>query len=79
MLLPIQTTKRFTYASENMLRKGSRLIVEFNRKPHVGICGDQVDAFPKSIAIKPVSEVLDEMPVFSESLLRLGEWMANYY
>ncbi len=79
VLLPIQTRQNFTYSSDRDIPKGCRLIVELNRKPCIGICGNRVDSAPDGKKVRPVIEVLDESSLFSDTLLRLGDWMANYY
>jgi primosomal protein N' (replication factor Y) len=74
----------FSYAVRDALRGkiavGSRVRVPFGRgdKSVVGYCVGLSETAPPR-TVKEVREVLDEVPLLTENLLRLTRWMADYY
>lgn len=78
--LPIGTTREFVYSHNGPLKIGCRVLVRFNRKLCMGISGARsLDALQKGIRYLPIDEVLDEEPVITDDLYKLGLWMASYY
>lgn len=78
--LPLALRKEFHYCSEVGIPEGARVLVSFNRRDMIGICGSGSGTAPgESISYKPILEVLDTRPVLSEHLLNLAKWMADYY
>ncbi|MBW6514562.1 MAG: primosomal protein N' [Candidatus Syntrophosphaera sp.] len=78
--LPLALSKEFHYRSAQSIAEGARVLVTFNRKDMIGICGEQLTVPPEaSISYKPILEVLDEEPVLNPKLLALAKWMADYY
>jgi primosomal protein N' (replication factor Y) (superfamily II helicase) len=78
--LPLALRKEFHYCSEVGIPEGARVLVSFNRRDMIGICGSGSGTAPgKSISYKPILEVLDTRPILSEHLLNLAKWMADYY
>lgn len=78
--LPISLRRDFHYSSARVIPEGVRVLVSFNRKDMVGICGRQFQGVPDaSISYKPILEELDTVPVLPQSLLRLADWMSGYY
>lgn len=80
--LPVPLDKTFTYLVPPELapsmQTGRRVLVPFGRKKLSGI----VVGFPKSSphpSLKPVIDILDSTPTFSEEMLRLTRWIAEYY
>ena len=57
---------------------GSRVIVPFRRQRLAGVVTELHDRAPK-VTAKTVLEVLDETPALSRELLRLGQWISDYY
>jgi primosomal protein N' (replication factor Y) len=80
--LPVPLFRVFTYEVDDVLahraQRGMRAVVPFRAKRLLGvIVGTSV---PKpGVTIKRVSALPDEAPVISDSLIRLGDWMARYY
>ncbi len=74
----------FTYAVGSPLAEtigvGKRVRVPFGRgdRPVIGYCIGVHDNRPGR-AVKEVLAVLDEEPLFTDHLLRLTRWMADYY
>jgi primosomal protein N' (replication factor Y) len=80
--LPVPVPRTFTYSVPDHLApfitRGSFVLVPFGSKKFSGI----VVGFPETTTlagIKPVIDLLDPSPIVSEGLLKLGEWMADYY
>ncbi|MBI3894541.1 MAG: primosomal protein N' [Acidobacteria bacterium] len=81
--LPVPLNQLFTYSIPDSLslKPGMRVIVPFGSRQLVGVvvrCGDMSAAI-EITAIKPIQEVLDEEPALSGEMLRLGQWIADYY
>ncbi len=81
---PISVDRLFTYAVPQYLdaiaQPGVRVLASFHRDNQEGVVVERVnetDLDPKKI--KNISECLDEEPTFSEELLELTKWMADYY
>jgi len=78
--LPLFQT--YTYSVPDPLRPmiaaGKRVLVPFGNRRITGyVLGPaMVDG---TCGIKPVIEILDEMPLFPESMIPLFRWMADYY
>ncbi|MGE5315713.1 MAG: primosomal protein N' [Acidobacteriota bacterium] len=80
--LPLPVPRTFTYfvpeALSGLVHKGSLVLVPFGTKKCSGIVVD----FPSEAGVaglKPVLDVMDPAPVLSEGLLKLGQWLADYY
>lgn len=80
--LPVPVQRTFTYSVPESLapfvQRGSYVLVPFGTKKVSGIVVD----FPETTSltsIKPIIDILDPKPIVSERLMRLGEWMADYY
>lgn len=80
--LPVPIHHSFTYFVPPELQGqatiGSRVVVPFGKKRLTGI----VVGHPKATTVsnvKPIADVLDEVPTFSKELLKLTEWIAEYY
>jgi primosomal protein N' (replication factor Y) len=78
--LPVPLDMVFTYrvAGDAAPVVGGRVLVPFRQQRLTGIVVDLHDRKP-SLAIKPILNVLDAAPVLDEQLLRLGQWIADYY
>lgn len=80
--LPLPVFQSFTYAVDttpaNPLVPGTRVIVPVRRRRAIGICL----ATPTATSVKsprPIVDVPDARPVFSERLLSVCRWIADYY
>ncbi len=86
--LPLPIRQTFTYSlpaglAEN-IRIGARLVVPFGNRQLTGyVVGLSealaVDSVIDPAAIKDVLEILDEVPLLTEEILKLTEWTADYY
>jgi primosomal protein N' (replication factor Y) len=80
--LPVPIDHTFTYSvpadlqSQAML--GCRVVVPFGKKKITGvIVARSTDT--NIAAIKPIDDVLDGVPTFSEEMLKLTRWISDYY
>jgi primosomal protein N' (replication factor Y) len=79
--LPVPLDHAFTYAVREgqRPRRGARVIVPFRNEKLIGVVtGTNVKA-PADFEVRFLEAVLDDEPLLSESLLKLAEWMAQYY
>ncbi|MBV9610758.1 MAG: primosomal protein N' [Acidobacteria bacterium] len=77
--LPVSLETNFTYrvnGTEPVV--GGRVLVPFRNLRLSGVVIAVHDTAP-SVATKDVLQVLDEAPVLDSELLRLAEWISNYY
>lgn len=80
--IPIPGDRLYTYEldinQEPQDYLGRRVYVPFGRKTYTGFIVEIMAEKP-DFAVKLVEEVLDEKPIFSENLLKLCRWVAQYY
>jgi primosomal protein N' (replication factor Y) len=80
--LPIPLDQPFTYSLpatlEHRVQPGCRVVVPFGARKLTGVVVDVHTEAPGS-AVKDVFRLLDEEPVLSPDLLKLGRWIASYY
>jgi primosomal protein N' (replication factor Y) len=79
--LPVPLDRTFTYAAplgQTPLR-GARVIAPFRNEKLIGVVTG-LNAKPEAgFEVRYLEAVLDDEPLLSEPLLKLGEWMAQYY
>ena len=78
--LPVPLDIVFTYGIPEGMEPviGGRVLVPFRQQRMSGVVTDLHDRKPK-VATKDLIRVLDPAPVLDEQLLRLGQWIADYY
>ena len=78
--LPVPLDTAFTYSVPDGLQPvvGGRVLVPFRQQRMSGIVTGLHDRKPK-VVTKNVISVLDSAPVLDEPLIRLGQWIADYY
>jgi primosomal protein N' (replication factor Y) len=78
--LPFGLNKELVYSSQTAIAEGARVLVSLSSKLCMGICGkeSQRDSSQK-INYKSVEEVLDSSGILPPELLKLADWMADYY
>lgn len=78
--LPLFQT--YTYSVPEALREavapGKRVLVPFGNRRITGYVLGEADADGVD-GIKPALEILDDLPLFPESMIPLFRWMADYY
>ncbi|MCK5554088.1 MAG: hypothetical protein KAJ09_13135, partial [Deltaproteobacteria bacterium] len=82
--LPVKKTFYYEIPSGfgGRLRLGSRLLVPFRGRSVTGYAiafpPDLVN-YPKTDRPKPISDILDERPLFDEQMLAFYQWVSDYY
>ena len=78
--LPVPLDLVFTYAVPDGMQPvvGGRVLVPFRQQRMSGIVTALHDRKPE-VKTKNVISVLDSAPVLDEQLIRLGQWIADYY
>ncbi len=79
--LPLPLDRTFTYAAPEgqIPLRGTRVIAPFNNEKLIGVVTG-LNAKPSTdFVIRNIEAILDDEPLLSEPLLKLGEWMAQYY
>ena len=77
--VPVPLDMLFTYrVGEQVPVVGGRVLVPFRNERHSGIVTALHDRAP-SMEAKTVLQVLDDGPVLDEALMKLGQWIAQYY
>ena len=81
--LPVPLDRTFTYAIREGQRpqRGARVIVPFRNEKLIGIITGLSELAAADFEIRYLEAVLDEdgEPLLSEHLMKLGEWIAQYY
>ncbi|HEY5600100.1 MAG TPA: hypothetical protein VIK48_05360, partial [Candidatus Manganitrophaceae bacterium] len=80
--LPVPIDHTFTYIVPPALQPhallGSRVLVPFGNKKLTGvIVGLPLES--KVRGLKPISDVLEASPTFTEEMMKLTRWIADYY
>jgi primosomal protein N' (replication factor Y) len=79
--LPVPLDRVFTYAVQagQLPRRGARVIVPFRNEKLIGVVTALNVKAPADFETRFLETVLDDEPLLSDSLLKLAEWMAQYY
>ena len=79
--LPVPLERAFTYSVNGEVPAvGTRVLVPFSGQRLVGVVVRvHFDAPEPGIEIKPVQQVLDDAALLPDELMRLAEWIAQYY
>ena len=73
--VPLRQT--FTYHSNQQIIPGTRVAVKFGRTNKLGIVTEVISK--TDIKTKPIHMVLDDLPIFSKTELKIFRWASNYY
>lgn len=86
VIVPLPLEGTFTYSVPASLlekvKRGCRVLVPWGKTKHYFAIVDSVNndnAQTVGYELKPISGVVDEQPVVTESQLRLWHWLADYY
>ncbi len=79
--LPVPLDRVFTYAVQagQLPLRGARVVAPFRNEKLIGVVTATGVATPADFELKYLEAVLDDEPLLSEQLLKLAEWMAQYY
>lgn len=81
---PIAVNRLFTYSIpkhlDAIVQPGTRVLASFHRDSQEGVVVERTDKTDLSAdKIKNISDCLDNIPTYSDELLALTKWMADYY
>ena len=81
---PITVNQLFTYSVpkhlDALVQPGSRVLASFRSSNQEGVVVERTDETDLSQEkIKTISTCLDDVPTYTEELLKLTKWMADYY
>lgn len=84
LILPLPLQGTFTYAvpaqMQAVVKVGMRVLVPFGRnKTYLGIVARLHDRQPQGYEVKPISQLMDEVPIVTSEQLKLWQWIADYY
>ena len=86
VVLPLPLDQTYTYAVpadfRAEARRGSRVLVPFGPRRLTGLIvatGPPADERDLDFEVKPLLDVLDDTPAFTDEMLRLTRWIADYY
>jgi len=79
--LPVPLDRVFSYVvrEEQLPQRGARVVVPFRKEKLIGVVTGLSGTAPAEFELRYVEAVLDDEPLLSDALLKLGEWMAQYY
>ncbi len=80
--VPVPALGLLTYsvpASLSVPATGARVIVPVRRRTMTGVVVGTASAADTAFTIKPISHVLDDHPFVPPDVVRLTEWVAEYY
>ncbi len=81
VLLPIESTFDYSIPNDNELLNdiiGKRVIVPFNSRYVTGVVLE-INERSSVADLKPIIEILDELPIFDSDMLNLAKWISKYY
>jgi primosomal protein N' (replication factor Y) len=79
--LPVPLDRVFTYAVQDgqIPLRGARVIAPFRNEKLIGVVTAVDVSAPPDFEVRYLEAVLDDEPLLSDDLLKLAEWMAQYY
>lgn len=78
--IPHTSRDYFDYQADNLKPSiGARVWVPFRNKTRLGLVIGQHSSEDDEIKLKSISSLIDEQPLFSETLLQLCQWVSSYY
>jgi primosomal protein N' (replication factor Y) len=79
--LPVPLDRVFTYAvpEGQHPQRGARVVAPFRNEKLIGVVTAVGVPTPPDFEVRALHAVLDQVPLLSEQLLALAEWMAQYY
>ena len=75
--IAVPLRQAFTYHSNQQIIPGTRVAVKFGRTNKLGIVTEVISK--TDIKTKPIHMVLDDLPIFSKTELKIFKWASDYY
>jgi primosomal protein N' (replication factor Y) len=84
IVFPLPFRKAFTYSVPKDLQEfakaGVRAVAPFGKRTLTGFIINQPDTTTlKKNEIKPITDILDDKPIFTNKTLKFYEWLSDYY
>ncbi|KAF0214387.1 MAG: primosomal protein [Ignavibacteria bacterium] len=83
IVFPLPFRNSFTYSIPDEFRSsikiGVRVVAPFGKRVLTGFVTGLSETTDIKEKIKPVRDVLDELPIFDETSLKFYEWISDYY
>jgi primosomal protein N' (replication factor Y) len=83
VVFPLPFRKAFTYKVPKELESntvfGVRVVAPFGRRTLTGFIINTSDKTSLKEKIKPISDILDEVPIINKASLKFYQWIADYY
>jgi len=80
--VPVPVFQLYTYeipeSFQSKIVPGSRVLVPLGKRKMTGYVITTKDECPRS-DLKPIHDLLDQSPVISDELIRLAQWISEYY
>ena len=81
--VPVPLRQLFTYTHDNALRAGVRVVVPFGPRKLVGVVVETLQKSENEIEnsnkLKAIESVLDDDPIIDDVLLKMAQWLWQYY
>ena len=83
LVFPLPFRNTFTYSVpgefEPFAKPGSRAVAPFGKRTLTGVIVKVSETTSIKEKIKPVSDIVDEKPVFTKKSLNFFQWLSEYY
>ena len=83
VIFPMPFRNAFTYSVpeefSHLVKTGVRVVAPFGKRVLTGFVISVKEKTDLKAKIKPIIDVLESEPIFSETELKFYEWLANYY
>ncbi len=84
IVFPLPFRKAFTYSVPNDLQElvkvGVRAVAPFGKRTLTGFIINLSDSSTlKKDEVKPITDILDDKPIFTDKTLKFYEWLSDYY
>jgi primosomal protein N' (replication factor Y) len=83
IVFPLPFRNSFTYSIPEELEKytevGVRAIVPFGKRTLTGFIINTTNTPPLTEKIKPITDILDKIPIFNKKDLEFYQWLSDYY
>jgi primosomal protein N' (replication factor Y) (superfamily II helicase) len=84
VVFPLPFRKAFTYSVPKELQSfskiGVRVVAPFGKRTFTGFIVNILDSISlKKDEVKPVTDILDDKPIFTNKTLKFYEWLSEYY
>lgn len=83
VVFPLPFRNTFTYSVPNniasLAKVGVRVVVPFGKRTLTGFIVSTSNKVELTEKIKPISDILDETPIFNQEDIKFYEWLADYY